>query len=124
MKVLIVLIGAVLIATGCCQKLKDDAEELVNKHEQCSAGDTCTVVQFNEIVGANNCLGPFQCAGALNEKGLSSFISEAKDIAGDFKHCNECTEADCATNDGGSYYAHCNTPTGRCELEIEYIDYF
>jgi hypothetical protein len=114
MKPAIAAISIVIAISGCCEKLKKDAEALVNEHEKCAAGDTCVVVPFYEVVGANNCLGPFQCTGALNEKGMSSFIEEAKELADDFKHCNECTMADCFE---GPFAAYCDETSGRCVLD-------
>jgi hypothetical protein len=121
MKVAISLFSIVLAASGasgCCEKLKKDAEGLVNEHEKCKAGDTCVVVSMYDEVGGDTCLGPFQCTHALNEKSLSSFIEEAKEISDDFKHCNECTMADCL---GGPFDAHCDETAGRCVLDTVYL---
>jgi hypothetical protein len=106
-----------LLVVGCCEKLREDAEALRDKHEKCADGDECVVVDMYEAAGENNCLGPFQCSHALNAKNLSKFESDAREIADDYESCNECTKGKCASYDEATHQAVCNTQTGKCEVQ-------
>jgi len=102
-----------LVAAGCCDKIKEDADALKAKHAKCEPGDTCVLVEMYDVVGDDNCLGAFQCSAALNEAALDGFESEAKDLADRFAHCNECAQAGCAGTDGME--AFCNEETSKCD---------
>jgi hypothetical protein len=103
-----------LVAVGCCDQIKEDADALKARHAKCEPGDTCVIVEMYDAVGDDNCLGAFQCPTALNAADLDGFESKAKDLAGRFTHCDECAQADCAGTDGME--AFCNEETSKCDM--------
>lgn len=115
----VVFIGIILtFAAGCCEKIKTEAKDLRAKHQKCEIDDDCIIVDMYEAVGENNCLGPFQCSKPMNKNNISLFKKEAKELAEDFEHCSECTQASCAPL--GQPF--CNETTGLCDAEVEYND--
>jgi hypothetical protein len=103
-----------LVATSCCDQIKEDAAALKAEHAECEPGDTCVLVSMYDLVGDDTCLGAFQCAAALNAADLDGFESEAKDLAERFAHCNECAQAGCAGTEG--LEAFCNEETSTCDM--------
>lgn len=116
-----VVLGLLLASgsLGCqardCADTRAEARKLVSEAQVCSAGDDCVVVDYSELAGANNCLGPFQCGGAVRMGvDLDDLGRRAKAIADDYQQCKECETALCA--DPATLTASCNAAAGRCEL--------
>lgn len=102
---------------GCdpCADLEDDARTLVDEAAACELGDTCELVLMGDLAGANNCLGPFQCARAFNAKvDLHELKVDAREIVDDYRDCGKCVQASC--EDPSTLYAACDGERGRCEL--------
>ena len=112
MKKILLLLFA-LTATGCCDRISSDADELKTKHKKCRAGDTCVIVNMYDAAGDNNCLGAFQCSSSMNENNVARFPKEAKKLAEGYEHCSECTKARCAVTE--NHIPFCNEETGLCD---------
>ena len=104
-----------LTATGCCDRILNDADELKAKHKKCQAGDICVIVNMYEVAGDHNCLGAFQCSSSMNEKNIDKFRKEAKELAEDYEHCNYCIQATCI--EMINHIPFCNEETGLCDAE-------
>lgn len=120
MNALNTLLAAVAIAapllSGCdnCGELRSEAKALMEEYGACSEGDTCVVVDMYDLVGPENCLGPFQCGQAVNAKTrLGDLQERAVVIAEDYDTCSQCEQAGCANP--ATLQARCNATTRQCE---------
>lgn len=115
-RIVISLTGALALwLSGCanCEQLQEEAAALVTEYARCSAGDTCETVDFFSVAGGMNCLGAFQCFGALNaEADLLEFQRRARLLS---------EQADYACQPGGCVVASCLDPRELepvCDTEL------
>ena len=104
--------SVLFIISGCCEHKRSEAKELVKDQKKCSAGDTCVIVHYDDFM-EYNCLGAFQCFSSLNEKNLSEFKSEARDLGNSYDHCSICEVAGCPNPDGIEPF--CDEEASMCD---------
>lgn len=106
--------------SGCanCEQLQEGATELVSHYARCRAGDTCQEIDLLALAGGQNCLGAFQCFGAVNSRAnLAEFQRRARILAQQaFYACQpgECVTAACV--DPRELEPVCDTELGQCVL--------
>ncbi|HZH13626.1 MAG TPA: hypothetical protein VE057_04600 [Archangium sp.] len=106
--------------SGCanCEQLQEGAEEMVSHYAQCRAGDTCQTIDLFALAGGQNCLGAFQCFGAVNAKAnLTEFQRRARALAQQASivcQPGECVTAACL--DPRELKPVCDTELGQCVL--------
>ncbi|HEX8825722.1 MAG TPA: hypothetical protein VF794_37780 [Archangium sp.] len=106
--------------SGCanCEQLQEGAEALVSHYGRCRAGDTCQTVDLLSVAGGLNCLGAFQCFGAVNaDANLTEFQLRARRLAQQASYVcqpGECVTASCA--DPRELEPVCDTELGQCVL--------
>lgn len=117
-----VVVGLALAAGsyGCqvrdCEDTRAAAEKLSNEVQACSGTDECELVDFYDLAGTNNCLGPFQCSQPVRKSvDRDDLGRRARAIAEDYRQCDECSSASCPA--ASALTAFCNTTTGRCETK-------
>lgn len=108
-RMLAVWVIIVLMISGCCDLLEQEAEELESKSKKCETGDTCVTMEFGD-----NCIGAFQCVQVVNEKKLSSFRKNGNRLIERFEHCNRCTQAGCRAFSENE--AYCDADAGVCKI--------
>ncbi|HEX8436304.1 hypothetical protein [Archangium sp.] len=112
--------GLALWLSGCanCEQLQEGATELVAHYAQCSRGDTCKTVDLLSVAGGLNCLGAFQCFGAINaDANLDEFRQRARYLAQQASYVcqqGECVTASCL--DPRELKPVCDTDLGQCVL--------
>ncbi len=106
--------------SGCanCEQLQEGANELVAHYARCSAGDTCKTVDLLGVAGGQNCLGAFQCFGAVNaDANLGEFRRRARALAQQASVV--CLDGECVTAaclDPRELEPVCDTELGQCVL--------
>lgn len=106
--------------SGCanCEQLQEGAEALVAHYARCRAGDTCEKVDLLSVAGGQNCLGAFQCFGAVNaDADLAEFERRARRLAQQASIAcqpGECVTAACL--DPRELEPVCDTELGQCVL--------
>lgn len=106
--------------SGCanCEQLQEGATELVSHYARCRAGDTCQKIDLLALAGGLNCLGAFQCFGAVNSRAnLTEFQRRARALAQQASivcQPGECVTAACL--DPRELEPVCDTELGQCVL--------
>lgn len=114
------MVALALWLSGCanCEQLQEGATELVSRYARCRAGDTCQEIDLLALAGGQNCLGAFQCFGAVNSRAnLTEFQRRARFLAQQASYAcqpGECVTAACL--DPRELEPVCDTELGQCVL--------
>lgn len=106
--------------SGCanCEQLQEGATQMVEHYARCRAGDTCQTLDLFALAGGQNCLGAFQCFGAVNARAnLTEFQRRARTLAQQASYVcqpGECVTAPCL--DPRELKPVCDTELGQCVL--------